>query len=251
MVMLFVALVYTYVWSVVVKLVFIFLWYFFAWDIDTRPPNERTYSLACGMLSGTVFEVSRAYIYFWPEYEGKSSWEKGFENNKKGCGANLVSLNLQMLWPSMEPAYTLEFGATRTPGYLNVQLEPLAGKNLESNRWTHWFLKLRQVPMNRRDKFDSSLGLFYDTQARNILGYERVEVFWTGQGKPNQVVIECDFLHEGVLDSCEQIWRHRGVGALVKVDYAPDMKKHWKQIKQDVDRFVNDHKKNKEGVLNE
>ena len=64
-----------------------------------QPPNPL---VTCGVISGTVLEVSRKYIMFWPEYEGKSSWEKGFIFNKKGCDANLRALDLTVSWPGFQ-----------------------------------------------------------------------------------------------------------------------------------------------------
>lgn len=243
MVMLFVALVYTYVWSVVVKLVFIFLWYFFAWDIDTRPPNERTYSLACGMLSGTVFEVSRAYIYFWPEYEGKSSWEKGFENNKKGCGAHFTTLSLEVIWPSMTPAYTLEFGEKRTPGYLNILIDPVEISGAGSSTLIDTSLDYFNVRSDQRGQFNESLGLFYSLHGQNIIRDKRLAVYWEKNGLSTDVVIHCSFIRMEELYTCTQIWLKIDIKSYIRVDYAPTMLSNWKSIKNDVEHFIDAHKK--------
>lgn len=40
-----------------------------------QPSNSY---VACGMISGFVIELTGKYIVFWPEYEGKNSWDKDF-----------------------------------------------------------------------------------------------------------------------------------------------------------------------------
>lgn len=54
-VMPFMALVYTYIWTVLIKWIVLIAGYFFSWllIVDDKQPHERTYALACGKLSGT------------------------------------------------------------------------------------------------------------------------------------------------------------------------------------------------------
>ncbi len=242
-IMPFMALVYTYIWTVLIKWIVLIAGYFFSWllIVDGKQPHERAYALACGKLSGTVFEISRAYMFFWPEYEGKSSWEKGFTNNKKGCDANLTSLDFQLLWPSMEPAYTMEM----RPGFINVSLYPAQNRVLDARFMIDYIIKDRQVADDQRGKFNEQLGLFYELYATvpSYLDQGRVALYWTDAEAIEQVIIECIFIQDVEPYRCDQKWMNDGIGSTVDIYYSPEMIKEWKNIKKDVDRFLAEHKK--------
>ena len=242
-VMPFSALIYLYIWSALVKssLVVIassFQWF---WIIDGKQPHERTYALACGKLSGTVFEISKAYMFFWPEYEGKSSWEKGFINNKKGCDANLVSLGFELLWPSMEPAYSMEI----RPGFISVSLYPGPTREVNAASMIDYIIGQRKVSDDQRSNFDKKLGLFYELHATNsgYIGQGRVALYWTDAKVTEQAIIECSFMFEDEPYMCTQKWVDDGVGSIVYIYYQAAMIVEWKSIKKDVDQFINAHKK--------
>lgn len=242
-VMPFFAFIYLYVWSALVKSVLVvaassFHWF---WIIDDKQPHERTYARACGKLSGTVFEISRAYMFFWPEYEGKSSWEKGFTDNKKGCDANLTSLDFQLLWPSMEPAYTMGI----RPGFINVSLYPGPTREVNAASMIDFILRQRMVAGDQRGRFDETLGLFYELHAAvpSYLDKGRVALYWTDAEAVEQVIIECVFIQDVELYRCDQKWVNDGIGSTVDIYYSPEMIKEWKSIKKDVDRFITEHRK--------
>lgn len=241
-----VALVYTYVWSVVIKWLSLLIGYLISRLLvfDASLPNEIAYELACGRLGGHAFEFSTAYIFFWPEYEGKSSWEKGFINNKKGCDANFATLSLQTLWPTMEPAYTLEFGDNRTPGYLNVLIDPIELSGEEPEDTTQATFEYFNVPIDQREQFDESLGLFYTLHGENFLRTSRRAVYWPKERLGNNTVIDCSFIRLTELYSCNQTWLKRDISSHIRVDYASAMLPNWQSIQADVERFIDAHKKN-------
>ena len=242
-VMPFLALIYLYVWSALVKssLVVIASSFHWFWIIDGKQPHERTYALACGKLSGTVFEISRAYMFFWPEYEGKSSWEKGFINNKKGCDANLVSLGFELLWPSMEPAYSMEI----RPGFISVSLYPGPTREVNAASMIDFIIRQRKVSDDQRDNFDEALGLFYELHATDssYIAQGRVALYWTDAKAAEQVIIECKFMREDEPYTCDQKWINDGIGSTVSIYYQAYMVSNWKIIKRDIDQFIDVHKK--------
>lgn len=52
-------------------------------DQPLPEPDGRP-GIVCGRMANVTVEISRRYVIFWPEYEGKSSWEDGFFLIKKG-----------------------------------------------------------------------------------------------------------------------------------------------------------------------
>jgi hypothetical protein len=118
--------------------------------------------VVCGKLNGHVIEVSRDYFAFWPEYEGKSSWEKGFIHNKKGCDANLVSVPMVMTWPGMLPAnHTTYFVQALEFEGLSLKLVPL-GRPSEDMRYLLESY-LEGTPRERKENvvFDEGVDLLY------------------------------------------------------------------------------------------
>ncbi len=242
-VMPFLALIYLYVWSALVKssLVVIASSFHWFWIIDGKQPHERSYALACGKLSGTVFEISRAYMFFWPEYEGKSSWEKGFINNKKGCDANLVSLGFELLWPSMEPAYSMEV----RPGFISVSLYPGPTREVSAASMIDFIIRQRKVSDDQRGNFDKELGLFYALHATDssYIGQGRIALYWTDAKATKQVIVECSYILKDEPYMCHQKWVNDGIGSVVDIYYLPGMIKEWKAMRKDIDLFIDNHKK--------
>lgn len=180
-------------------------------------------------------------MFFWPEYEGKSSWEKGFINNKKGCDANLVSLGFELLWPSMEPAYSMEI----RPGFISVSLYPGPTREVNAASMIDFIIRQRKVSDDQRDNFDEALGLFYELNATDsgYIGQGRVSLYWTDAKAAEQVIIECKFIREDEPYTCDQKWINDGIGSTVSIYYQAYMVSNWKIIKRDIDQFIDVHKK--------
>jgi len=110
------------------------------WETVERVPVDPK---VCGRMSGVVYEFLRGYVVYWPEYEGKSSWEVGFIENKKGCSANFVSLYMAMSLPelnavSFHEATSLDFTGAK------VGIEPWSYGEVGLRRKLDNYLKIRR-----------------------------------------------------------------------------------------------------------
>jgi hypothetical protein len=198
--------------------------------------------MVCGKLSGHVIEVSREYFAFWPEYEGKSSWEKGFTNNKKGCGANLVSVPMVMTWPEMAPANHVTYfeQALEFEG-LSVTLRPrrVPGTNLRA--LLEFFLSSTPLEWKRRVRFDETLGLFYVDGNHRVFAGDISRYYWLEIDSEISVVIECLWLaREDRLYTCEASYILKEVEASAIIRFTPEKVKDWKVIIGMVEKFVVD-----------
>ncbi|WAH56981.1 hypothetical protein LZ023_28925 [Pseudomonas silvicola] len=193
----------------------------------------------CGKLSGNVIEVDKNYIKFWAEYEGKSSWEPGFINNKTGCDANLHSLPLRMSWPEMEPAGATYF-SKRGNAWIEVGYRPsgLRGNDL---RWL-LDLDLERGHFRRlggRD-FDEALGLH-----RVVLESERgeplkvgVHVFWWEVNGKVLFVAECSWrVSPQDMDDCSGSLALSEWGSFARIYFSSSLLGDWNLMVRQVRSF--------------
>lgn len=196
--------------------------------------------MVCGKLNGHVIEVSRKYIVFWPEYEGKSSWEKGFIHNKEGCDANLVSLPMIMTWPGMTPAnHTTYFLQNPEFEGLGIHLEPLTRPNGDLRYRLERYLEKTSSEDAKRVSFLSELGLYFvrgndRTFTQNLNGY-----YWYEEGGEVPIVFEClwsgpeyrYYVCEGAFVSVE-------AESLVEITFTPEKLQEWKEIVVATKNFI-------------
>ncbi|MDZ5436300.1 hypothetical protein T3H00_26995 [Pseudomonas fluorescens] len=203
---------------------------------------EMTFAeeMACGKLNGHVIEVPRKYIAFWPEYEGKSSWEKGFIHNKKGCDANLTSLPMVMTWPGMMPAnHTIYFvQALRFEG-LSVTLQPLRRPNSDMRYLLEFFLSKTPEHWKENVRLDTDLGLFYVNGKDRIFSDGMNRYYWLNSGDEVPIVFECLWLpREHRLYTCEGRYVLKDIDTLVRISFTPEKITEWRSILNSVNLFV-------------
>lgn len=203
--------------------------------------------MVCGKLNGHVIEVQREYIAFWAEYEGKSSWEKGFTDNKKGCGAKLVSLPMVMTWPGMKPAnHTTYFVQALEFEGLSVTLNSRRrlGKNLRSV--LEFFLSATPPQWIDRVRFDEEVGLYYVDGNDRVFDGRVNKYFWLEANGEIHFVFEClQLTRENRLYTCEGTYVLEALGVLVEVRFTPEKMKDWVAIIGSVEMFVLEKIKNK------
>jgi len=116
----------------------------------------------CGKILGTVIEVPSSYVLFWAEYEGKSSWEKGFTENKKGCDANFSSVSMALSWPYLLPVRTSEYTTTPYGKFQGVvlTLEQIAVRHGDLDYLINNMLEASASKVESADNYQKELGLF-------------------------------------------------------------------------------------------
>lgn len=196
--------------------------------------------MACGKLNGHVIEVSREYIAFWPEYEGKSSWEKGFIHNKKGCDANLVSLSMVMTWPGMMPAnHTTYFVQALEFEGLDITLEPLRRSDKNLRYLLDFFL--RETPSQWKEyvRFDEGLDLLYVDGNDRVFTDNLNRYYWLESNGEVSIVFECLWLaRENRLYTCKGTYVLQEVDTLVDFSFTPEKMKKWKEVVSAIRKFV-------------
>ena len=194
-------------------------------------------------MAGEVYRFPRVYFPFWPEYEGKSSFEPGFIENKKGCDANLVSVFMAMTWPGLEPAEDrLIFEQGLEHEGLLIGISPIVARQGDLPMLKdHW---LSQIPKEAaaRVEYDSLLRLY------------RVEGFAVGSVRGRKMYLWSE--EEGRITSLtECLWRPRKPNfytckmnfvvfdqLIVDVAMLPEKLGQWSTIKSEVELFLTESK---------
>lgn len=204
-------------------------------------------NVACGKMSGNVIEVPRAYLFFWPEYEGKSSWEKDFNKNKKGCDANLTSIAVETFWPEMSPAgeYTLE--DDKKVGHVRIAIQPAPRlRDGDLSEVLSRVLDWASVRNSNHHIFKEKLGLFYARGIRSAQLELGNDIYWHKEEGGVDTVIECLLLKDGVAYKCSQQFYSFKLNALVELDYKPELLRSWREVAESVKVFIG--KLQKQGV---
>ncbi|MCX2898530.1 hypothetical protein [Pseudomonas mandelii] len=196
--------------------------------------------MVCGKLNGHVIEFSRDYSMFWPEYEGKSSWEKGFMNNKQGCDASLTSVSIVMTWPQMMPADRVTFftQALQFEG-VSIQLKPRSRSEVNFRPLLEHFLSFTPPSWKEQVRFDHALGLFYVEGKNSVFSEYINKYYWSEVGGKIPVVIECKWLSQvGRLDTCEATYALNQIEAVVDMRFTPEKIDQWESMIHAVEKFV-------------
>jgi len=205
-----------------------------SWEAVTRAEVDP---LVCGAMSGIVYEFPRNYVIYWPEYEGKSSWEVGFTENKKGCGANLVSLYMAMSWPELKP---VSFGAATAFHFsgVTVAIEPWVQGEAGLKRILEVYL--RGTPLDVREKavYEKNLRMNF-VEGINIAQPDRKEdFFWGEEGGRLKYVVYCV---RGYVEShsfCNLKFELPGKEILVSVRLLRANFSEWRRVVSSVEGFL-------------
>jgi hypothetical protein len=195
----------------------------------------------CGKLSGTIIEVSRKYILLWPEYEGRSSWEKGFTKNKKGCDANLTSITMTMAWPELLPLSLAEFSAQRRSDFNGIvlSLKPTRVKNEDMSYALEGLLGVSAPEIERPENYIEQLGLysFEKKQKSSLDGIKKYMWYRDKNIVPFYFICGKQSSEKNYAD-CSGNFKISEIGALAEITVSEANTKDWKNIVASMKKFA-------------
>ena len=147
----------------------------------------------CGKIAGVIYEFPKAYGFLWAEYEGKSSWEVGFVDNKKGCDANFVSVPLAMTWPEMAASNYSEASKFSFDGLL-VTLTPNAHGVDYMNKRLTYFLSDTPDEVVASAKYSPQLPFNFVMGGSTVLPGKKQGVLWKDEAGELKYVGLCLWL---------------------------------------------------------
>lgn len=239
---------FKFVWKLLrflaVSLVFLwgllFLKLIFEWAVS--PPAVPVFydPYTCGKISGYVLRYPKAYVKYWPEYEGKSSWEPGFIHNKKGCGANLRSLTMMMSWPEMKPVSLIVGGSSDFKG-LTVTIVPVLPIFKGMSRVSEVSLRFLTPDQRNSAEYRDDLGLHHVRGYNNTSRNSYSDFYWGGQDGQIEYVISCRWLLMQQRNStCEARFMIPELEALSEARFPPEKIKLWREFVESSTLFFND-----------
>lgn len=195
---------------------------------------------ACGKISGYVLRYPKAYVKFWPEYEGESSWGPGFIKNKKGCGANFRSLTMMMSWPDMKPV-SFSVGASSEFTGVIITIMPLLPVFKGMSKVLETSLDFVTPEQMCGAKYKNGLGLYH------VRGYGPVwrdsysDFYWSERDGAVEHLIYCLWLPiQNKNYRCMARFLIPELDAFAEVEFPSEDIKLWREILTDSVSFFND-----------
>lgn len=210
-------------------------------DVAVRNSSTDSPSMVCGKLSGVVIEVPRKYVMFWPEYEGKNSWEKGFTDNKKGCDANLTSLALTMSWPDLQPVSLAEYSAQSVSDFDGVllSLKPAQDRNEDIAYALDGLLRQNSSELEGAGNYIPSLELYFFEKERFADSGSTREYLWSRGGSGVPVFFICDrWAPSRVYTSCHGFFKISEIGVFAEITIARKKMNDWRSVVASMKKFT-------------
>ncbi|WP_416468019.1 hypothetical protein [Pseudomonas sp. LFS044] len=213
------------------------------WETVERVPVDPK---VCGRMSGVVYEFLRGYVVYWPEYEGKSSWEVGFIENKKGCNANFVSLYMAMSLPelnavSFHEATSLDFTGAK------VGIEPWSHGEVGLRRKLDNYLKNTPENIIAQKVYDKNIGMNFVEGVDRYSRGGKQDFFWVEEDGHMRYVAYCVKGYWGQDSFCELKYLLPGADILVSLKILRGRLSEWRNIVALVNGFLLSAEK-KEGI---
>lgn len=210
-------------------------------DVAVKNFPADSSSIVCGKLSGVVMEVPRKYIMLWPEYEGKSSWEKDFTDNKKGCDANLASLALTMSWPELLPVSLAEYSAQSLSDFDGVllSLKPARNKDEDLAYALDGLLRQNSSELEGQGNYISPFELYFFEKEGSAGSGNTREYLWNRAESVVPVYFICDrWAPAKVYSSCHGYFIISEIGVLAEITIPRKRVKDWRSIVASMKKFT-------------
>jgi len=211
-------------------------------DQPLPEPDGRP-GIVCGKMANAIVEISRRYVIFWPEYEGKSSWEEGFFYNKKGCDANLTSLTLYVSWPEFYPmedgAYFDELRSGDEYSGLVVSISPMRSKGDDMTWFLERYKSLYVAGAENGEFYDEELDLFFFEVAS--AGHSKVakRVYWYVNNEGIPVVFKCNYSGTSKeVSSCDGKFIMDDPGYLIELGFSGGKLMRWSELIEGTKKFI-------------
>ena len=196
--------------------------------------QETDPRMVCGMISNTIIEVPREYIVFWPEYEGKSSWEKGFTSNIKGCDAKLLALQVAASWPEFKPMRPSEYFVSGSSfSGVKVSISPTSREGDDMKYWLDALPKPGRLSTSgdQNKYYDESLGLFFVDSNDGAIPEIINRYYWAEKSGVVPAVFECYRSRKGNdFYSCSGYFIFKDLDCFVRLDFSPEKLVYWQKI---------------------
>lgn len=195
----------------------------------------------CGTFNGYEFKINRAYLFFWPTYEGRSDWEAQGPP-PLSCGANLETMPMEAYWPGMSAAGTYSEESVADPNRIHISLNSVPNLNtwdlvlnLEYRFGKDW----KQTLPYQKNK--DNLGLNYIESPSWPFPDEMIDYYWVEEPDGRiSIFIICDTYNPNKQAVCDQTEYIPEMHAILEIKYKKSRVRYWKSLSSDVREFINE-----------
>ncbi|MQG95087.1 hypothetical protein [Pseudomonas sp. MN1F] len=210
----------------------------------TKPAQSYEPSpVVCGKMAGEVYEFSRLYFPFWPEYE--EGFSKGpYYVRKNDCDISIKSIFIAMKWPKLEPAENHRiYERLLDRGGLLVAVTPIVAIENDLRQWRDHLLEMRSFGEAPSVAYDSQLGLYRNVGSDYSWGRRSRRIFWSEElGEVSSVTI-CNWqAREPDFYACEMVFLISGT-LKVQVTMSPEKFVQWHEVRRALEAFLVSRKK--------
>ncbi|MGA9664634.1 MAG: hypothetical protein WBQ92_23395, partial [Pseudomonas alloputida] len=161
----------------------------------------------------------------------------GFTNNKKGCGANLVSLYMAMSWPEMQPVSYGEATSFSFDG-ISVAIEPWPHGEAGLRKQLQHYLRETPAAVVQASKLNEDLGLNFLEGVDSAFPNQRKGFFWLETKGRMQYIGYCNWVeHKANYSRCYLEFLMPGDNAIVNVEFLWGRLGEWHNISLTVGEF--------------
>ncbi len=209
------------------------------WMIEVDKVDYR-----CGTFGDYELKISKAYLFYWPTYEGRSDWESN-PPPPLSCTAKLKMMPIEAYWPGMVPAGRRPLSVTNSgidePDYISIRVR-------SAPDFIPWKLDtLLNYRLNNGDDPKLSYGEHIYTEIglyRTEKPYVRsplssVTYFWeVGPNNTVKTFVDCILLDNGRVNSCRQIQYLPWLRAVLEIRYQRPQLENWRVIAFEAEDFI-------------
>ncbi|PVZ42685.1 hypothetical protein [Pseudomonas sp. CC120222-01a] len=199
--------------------------------------------VVCGKMAGEVYEFSRLYFPFWPEYEERSS-KRSYYVRENDCDINIASIFIAMSWPGLEPAENHRIHERLLDrGGLLVAVTPIVTSGNDLRQWRDQLLEMRSFGEAPIVVYDSQLGLYRDVGNDYSWGRRNRRIFWKEERGVVTSVTICNWqAREPDFYACEMMFLMNGI-LKVQVTMSPEKFEQWHEVRRAIEAFLVSSKK--------
>ena len=175
--------------------------------------------------------------FFGRSMRGKSSWEVGFSENKKGCNANFVALYMAMSLPELKPVSFHEATSLSFTG-AKVGIQPWSYGEGGLRKTLDHYLKSTPENIIAQKVYDKDIGMNYVEGFDKYSRGGKQDFFWLEEEGRMRYVVYCIRGYRGQASFCKFKYLLPGADVVVSLKILRSRLSEWKNIVALVDGFL-------------
>jgi hypothetical protein len=211
------------------------------WMIEVDKVDFR-----CGTIGDYEIKINKAYLFYWPTYEGRSDWESN-PPPPLTCSAKLKMMPFEAYWPGMLPAgrrpLSITLSGVNEPNYISISITAFPHR-------PSWSIS---TLLNSKARDGGNPQAIFGKYINTQIGLYRTEkpyrnsklssqvFYWEPDSNGTDAIekfITCDLSDNRIVNSCVQRQYLPWLEAILEIEYERPQLKNWKAIARDTEEFL-------------